>query len=415
MNMKRNYIIIFVSATVLLGFYYTYTQHFLVAYEEKKTISAQNFENELKSFRAQLSEQEGNIFDSIYQEKNAKVTVRKYFIKKLGLGANYETLAPDFFECSRSVIAAVQESYQNLNYIDNLKRQHTDRYGDDYETLYNRLVNNNELVYKTSSFDCNQFFPDLQLVAYESSVWNDIQAHLTKLRSVIVDVERANSTARNELQNRTRNNIGQFRSSYHSAFRSRIERESTSLVQSSLNEYVIDVGDFSPTVLNLETTRFNENHFNTILQQELTAQWNDNALATGARPYANCFPETNSCSGLNCSEIRVNNSGSDVIVTVKDRSGRVVRHAYIRGNNSLTIHLPDGTYQTFFYSGRGWNPNKPMTSSICSQLRGGFVSNESFTKDPSFDNLRRSVITYTLTPTRSGNFNTVGSSASQNF
>jgi len=413
--MKRNYILIFACAAVLVGFYYTYTQHFLVVYEEEKTIAAQNYEDELISFRAQLSEQERNIFDSIYQEKNAKVSVRKYFISSLGIGSNYDILAPDYFECSKSVITEVHESNQNLNHIEDLKKQLIGRYGGDYETLYNRLVNSRELVYKTSSFDCNQFFPELELVVYESSVWNDIRTHLTKLRTVVADVERSNATARNELQNRINNNIRQFQSSYQTTFRSRIERESSSLVQSSLSEYVIDVGDFSPTVLNLETTRFNENHFNSILQQELTAQWNNNSLTTGARPYANCFPASNSCSGLNCSEIRVNNSGSDVIVTVKDRGGRVVRHAYIRGNNSLSIHLPDGTYQTFFYSGRGWNPNKPMTSSTCSQLRGGFVSNESFTKDPSFDNLRRTVVTYTLTPTRSGNFNTTGSSASQNF
>ncbi len=35
----------------------------------------------------------------------------------------------------------------------------------------------------------------------------------------------------------------------------------------------------------------------------------------------------------------------------------------------------------FFYSGTGWNPNKQMPSSSCNSLRGGFVSNESVTKD----------------------------------
>jgi hypothetical protein len=413
--MKFFYGVIIASIIALSGIYYSYSQHYLVSYEEKKAAAAQNFRDELISFRTQLRENDRNIFEAIYQEKNAKITVKSYFIDLLKLGLDYEILAPNYLDCSRSVIRAVRESNQNLITIENIKRQLKASYGDDYDKLYNRLVISQELVYKTRSFHCDEFFPELELVVYNSSVWSNIQEHLAELKSIAANVERSRATARNALQNMINNNIMQFRSSYRSTFRNRIERESALLIQNSMQEYVIDIGGFSPTILRVEATTFNENHFNSVLQQELTAQWNNNSLTTGARPYANCFPATNNCSGLFCSEIRVNNSGSDVIVTVKDRSGRVVRHAFIQGNNSFSFHLPDGTYQTFFYSGRGWNPNKSMTSSTCSQLRGGFVSNENFSKDPSFDNLRRDVVTYTLTPTRSGNFNTTGSSASQNF
>ena len=414
MNNKAKAIIV-IAIIIVAGISYLYTQNYLNTFEQEKAAAVTIYEEELLAFQLQLNRSEREIFDSIHREENAKVAVRKLLIPFLNIGSEYNSLAPDYLDCSRKVITAYQESRQNSDIIGRWKTRLSREYGSSYHTLYTRLTGKKELVYKTGEFECNTYFPGLELIRYEPRIWSNIETNLIKQAEIIQNVQRSNAEARAQLNNQIRNSVGQFRNNYQATFRNAVERDSSSLLQTNTERYIAHTNGLSQSTLNLETTTFNTSRFNTLLQQHLTEQWRTNSLSTGSMPYLNCFSARNSCSGFNCSEIRVNNSGSDAVITVKDTSGRVVRHAYVRGNDTLTIHLPDGTYQTFFYSGRGWNPNKSMSSSSCSQLRGGFVSNESFTKDPGRDNLRRSIITYTLTPTRSGNFNTRNSNASQNF
>ena len=54
----------------------------------------------------------------------------------------------------------------------------------------------------------------------------------------------------------------------------------------------------------------------------------------------------------------------------------------------------------FFYHGNGWYPNKDMGNGIV----GGFVKDESFTKDTSPQYLNNEILTYTLTQQLHGNF-----------
>lgn len=57
----------------------------------------------------------------------------------------------------------------------------------------------------------------------------------------------------------------------------------------------------------------------------------NNSLRTGATPYSYCYGSNKSCSDLSCSQIKVKTPyNSDVLVTIK-KSGRIVRHAYIKG------------------------------------------------------------------------------------
>ena len=63
----------------------------------------------------------------------------------------------------------------------------------------------------------------------------------------------------------------------------------------------------------------------------------------------------------------------------------------------------DGTYQPFFYYGKGWNPQKYMKSANCGTIRGGFVSGEIFGKDLP-QKISGGHLTYTLQLTTNGNF-----------
>lgn len=127
----------------------------------------------------------------------------------------------------------------------------------------------------------------------------------------------------------------------------------------------------------------------------------NNSLPTGSTPYSRYYGRNSPCKEYGCSEIKVRTSNSDVLVTIK-KEGKVVRHAFINSGGSYTFSFPNGTYQTFFYYGKGWNPEKEMKGG---ELMGGFISNESFGKDdPQF--LNNNILEYELILQQNGNFST---------
>ena len=132
----------------------------------------------------------------------------------------------------------------------------------------------------------------------------------------------------------------------------------------------------------------------------------DNRLQTGASPYKNA-----KLSG-NESTIEVKTSAgdeNDVVVIIK-HNGKIVRNAYIQGGDSYQFSVPNGTYQMFFYGGKGWNPDKKMAGGYI----GGFITNESFSKDNAVT-LDYQGLNYELIPQRNGNFNTEQSSETEMF
>lgn len=138
---------------------------------------------------------------------------------------------------------------------------------------------------------------------------------------------------------------------------------------------------------------------------ELNAQFGANKLRNGALPWKSCFGHNASCEEFGCSEIEVEASTSDDVVVVVKRNGVVKKHAYIAAGRSYTFQLPDGLYQTYFYYGEGWYPDKEMDSKLCDDLRGGFLRNETWSKDDP-TRLEGQILTYTLQPLVHGNFQT---------
>jgi hypothetical protein len=136
----------------------------------------------------------------------------------------------------------------------------------------------------------------------------------------------------------------------------------------------------------------------------------NNKLANGATPYASLYGGNKSCSDYGCSKIKVQTpSSSDVLVTIK-KNDKVVRHAFIRAGSSYTFEMPNGTYQPFFYYGKGWNPNKVMKTTPQGTLKGGFIEAEDFGKDDP-QTLYNNILTYTLILQQNGNFSTRPSNA----
>ena len=142
-------------------------------------------------------------------------------------------------------------------------------------------------------------------------------------------------------------------------------------------------------------------------------QYESNSLSTGASPYTTYYGNNYKCPYDQCSGIRVTAPAeSDIVVIIKrnNQDGKVVSHGYIRAGQTYQFDIPDGTYQTFFYYGEGWNPNKDMRNGV----KGGFVKDEIFSKDNPQD-IYSGILTYVLQLQRDGNFQTRGSDADEVF
>jgi hypothetical protein len=140
----------------------------------------------------------------------------------------------------------------------------------------------------------------------------------------------------------------------------------------------------------------------------------NNRLANGSTPYTYLYGHNKSCKEWGCSQIKVKTpTSSEVLVLIK-RNGKVVKHAYIRASNSYTFEMPNGTYQPFFYYGKGWNPDKVMKQTEKGTLKGGFISEEHFSKDNP-QTLNNNILEYELILQQSGNFSTKPSSQEEAF
>lgn len=138
-----------------------------------------------------------------------------------------------------------------------------------------------------------------------------------------------------------------------------------------------------------------------------------NSLKTGATPYKAFYGKNYKCPYSQCSGIRVTAPHqSDIVVIIKknNQDGKVIQHGYICASDTYQFDISDGTYQTFFYYGEGWNPNKDMGNGV----KGGFVKNEVFSKDEPKE-VYSGILTYVLQLQRNGNFQTRSSNKAEMF
>ena len=153
-------------------------------------------------------------------------------------------------------------------------------------------------------------------------------------------------------------------------------------------------------------------------QRRTEAQYGTNSLSNGSQPYSKWYGKNTYYNDYTPhSEIRVKApSTSDVIVIVRynnnNQNGKVAGHKYIQAGKSATIYLRNGAhYQTFFYYGKGWYPDKEMKNG----LEGGFIKDEVFSKDGTPAYLNNKILTYELRLSKHGNFITSPSNEDEMF
>ncbi len=136
-------------------------------------------------------------------------------------------------------------------------------------------------------------------------------------------------------------------------------------------------------------------------------KYKGNSLKNGAQPYHKLYGYNakggSSAFGFTAS------SESDVIVTIKNMSGKVIRHAYIKKDHELTIAVPPGTYQVFFIFGNSWCPEKEAPNG----QMGYFLEGVDVSKDEPTVLPRNRILEYTLYSISNGNFNPSPSDAEE--
>lgn len=152
-------------------------------------------------------------------------------------------------------------------------------------------------------------------------------------------------------------------------------------------------------------------------REQLYSAYGSNSLYNGSQPYKSFYGKNHRySSGEPHAEVRVKAAhDSDVIVIIRydNQNGQVAGHTYVRAGQTATIQLPGGhRYQTFFYYGRGWYPDKPMKNGV----KGGFLEDEIYSKDSSPALLQdNEVLSFELIPVQNGNFSTSQSNEGEIF
>lgn len=121
----------------------------------------------------------------------------------------------------------------------------------------------------------------------------------------------------------------------------------------------------------------------------------DNQLETGDQPYSTEYGT--GWTGDNYLDFKTSGACDYIIIARTVNNNKVINHVYIRGGEFARLYLPNGNYTIYFYSGKGWNPNKQKGN-----VMGGFVSNESTQKDEDVSLYNR-YGEYTLYPVQHGN------------
>ena len=175
------------------------------------------------------------------------------------------------------------------------------------------------------------------------------------------------------------------------------------------------IGDIS---YSFDEKKYTTSSLDEIVNNVCREYYIDNSLYTGAIPYKYCYGGNPYCSPPSgyeeCSFIDIKGpSNSDVIVIIK-KNNRVFSHAYIKAGGYYKFKLGNGSFQSFFYYGKGWNPLKYIKMANCGKIIGGFVSDESVSKSE-VEYLNNSSMSYTLYSVVDGNFRPKSSNKNEVF
>lgn len=333
-----------------------------------------------------------------------------YLHKKL----NYKSYSLKYIECLHYQCTVDVLNSRALQDIRKKEMDFQNRFGSDFELWYPKFKEDKLIRKEVADSGCLFFNPDLFKLIVNDESWNEFDKFLYAYSKEYQDIVSENKAVVAEFENSRKITKNQFNQATRSFFDNMIEEKKEQILSSHTINKVFHSDFLGNIDYVLTQSIYNKSVFDNIVNEAFERQWRNNSLSNGSMPYAYCYGAYNYCSGWSCSEIRVKSGGYDVLTTIKDQYGDVIRHGYIKKGGTMTFNLVDGRYQVFFYSGTGWNPNKFMTNTSCGALKGGFVNDESFTKD-NYVSLNNQILSYELIYQQQGNFDPKHSSMSEAF
>jgi len=399
------------------------------------------FKKKFEDFRSSVENYESSLLTRYMQEKNNKIVtlpdndakVIKLFhdqysdsgciIEKdtslsflyLNKTIRFKYASLKYIDClyNKCVIDKHNEEVQNL--ITEKEKELENKFKEIFSVWYPKF-RDEKLIRKIKKSDAGSYyFPDIYELSYDRNAWIEFEKFLTVYDSDQKNAEALKNYFKNKYDREVLNIKKRLDQGYFDYFDNKLASSISSILIEKKTSKVYESPKLGLINYDIVETSFDRKEFQNVADEVLSEQWKYNSLSTGSMPYSNCYGRSNYCNDWSCSEIKVITGGSgDVLVSIKNDNSMVVRHAYIRGGDSFTFNVPDGSYQVFFYSGNGWDPYKEMVSSICGSLKGGFVSNEKVTKD-NYITLNSQVMTYELVLQQNGNFNAQTSSTNEAF
>lgn len=327
----------------------------------------------------------------------------------------YRKASLGYIDClhNKCVIDKQNEAMQKL--ISAKEDELEKKFGKTFSHWYSKLKGQKLLKETKKLSDCSNFFPAISEISFNENAWCDFERFMIVFNNEIKESKMQNQKVENQYANVVASTKKQLRSGVISYFEEKLSNRKTQIISTQIETKTYDSPTLGLITYSVNRIIFDNSTFQNVADDAFEEQWKHNSLRTGAMPYSSCYGSSNYCGDWSCSKIKVITGGSDdVLVSIKNHNGRVVRHAYIRGGNSYTFNVSNGSYQVFFYSGKGWNPKKVMQSATCNSLKGGFVLNESVTKD-SYIVIFGQIMTYELILQNDGNLQTQPSSKSEAF
>jgi hypothetical protein len=419
----RNKILLGIAVLLVLlvvSVRYTFKNQFAefeVSIRKYESEQLEVFKREKEIKIAQLSNEGlAELFNDFFEESKSIIEMDTTFsFLYLSESVKYKMGRLDYFDCLHQKCIIEKQNETAQKQITLKEKELEKKFGSTFISWYPKLKDE-KLLQKTSRIgNCSGFYSDLFEISYDKDAWIEFEKFMTSYDSEVKTAQIQSKQAETQFSNNVSSTKKILKSGVINYFDTRLSSNKSQIISTETMSKTFNSPKLGIISYNITKTSFNKQAFQGVADDAFEEQWKYNSLSTGSMPYASCYGSSNYCSDWSCSKIKVLTGGSgDVLVSIKNSNGKVVRHAYIKGGNSFTFNVPDGSYQVFFYSGTGWNPNKQMTPSSCSYLKGGFVSNEDVTKD-NYINLYSQIMTYELILQQQGNFSTKPSSKNEAF
>ena len=416
MNSKKRYL--FIITAIILLFVITYFIHLNKLSEAKVTLHKNEIKDEknfndlkdkLQSEFIRENENESYLFNELYDfEKSIsfKDSIISFFVYSTHV--EVKLLDENYLKC---VLSKAKSEAVNKRSDDEYNKQMnllTIKHGE-YVNSWASKIGKEMFLNRVELNNCIPYFADNNSYTIDPLSFSEFNRFLVEYKMYEQKINSNNEITTRNFQNKIQALKRGLNQDALEVFNRSLESNNAMITENEGFSFNwAGHGNFDYSIARKE---IDNDFIDNTMNQVYAEQYKDYSLRTGAMPYGYCFGNSN----YGESGVRVNTGQSDVLVTIKNMNNKVIRHAYIAEGNSYTLNIPNGNYNVFFYYGSGWNPKRFMKDTDCGRLVGGFLSNESVSKDPNILRIYYGIMEYTLTQSVNGNFSTSGSSKNEAF